>query len=352
MGRRRSFSKWQWHQIRVEREKARKRNRHDVCARLDALYWYRQGKSLAEIAEITGFNEKYISQLVTKFLNGGISLIVNDGRTETHNRRLSFEEEEEFLEQFIEQAMDGKLTSATAIHRAYEERTGAKCNKSVVYRMLKRHGWVKNKPRKRHPGGASQREIASKKRRINAWYKREEQAFEGEGCVRLMFGDEASFGRISEPTACWVPQGFRAIVYCQQIRQYKTAFGAVSPADGQRLFMVFDKCNTEVMNTFLKALAKKFPDDIIILCVDNASWHKSKDLVVPENIRLFYLPPRTPEMNPIEIVWREIRARGFRNELFPDIDAVVKRFFEVTRRLTRKQITSITLWNWIKKIVE
>jgi len=165
-----------------------------------------------------------------------------------------------------------------------------------------------------------------------------------------MFEDEASFGRITNPAACWAPPKKRPIVPCQRVRQYKTVYGAVSPLDGDSLFVVLEKSNTETMNVFLKALAEKFPDDLILLCVDNASWHKSKDMIVPPNIQFCYLPPRTPEMNPIEIVWREIRKSGFKNKIFDSIDSVVEKFHEVVNSITNDMIQSITLWDWIEKI--
>jgi hypothetical protein len=52
--------------------------------------------------------------------------------------------------------------------------------------------------------------------------------------------------------------------------------------------------------TLLTTLSEAFKNDYTLLCGDNASWHKSKDLKIPDNIRMFYIPPRTPEMNPIE----------------------------------------------------
>jgi len=168
--------------------------------------------------------------------------------------------------------------------------------------------------------------------------------------VRLMFQDEAGFGRISDPAACWSPPKQRPEAPSQRIRQYKTVYGAVCPLDGESLFVVLDKSNTENMSEFLKALADKFPDDLILLCADNASWHKSKDLIVPFNIRFFYIPPRTPEMNPIETVWREIRKLGFKNKVFPSIKSVVNKFWEVVNNLDKKTIKSITLRDWIYKI--
>ena len=70
------------------------------------------------------------------------------------------------------------------------------------------------------------------------------------------------------------------------------------------------------MNAFLEMLSKQYSNDEILLVCDGAAWHKSGTLKVPENIHLFHIPPYTPEMNPIEQIWREIRTRGFRNEVF------------------------------------
>jgi putative transposase len=57
-------------------------------------------------------------------------------------------------------------------------------------------------------------------------------------------------------------------------------------------------------------------NDYTLFCGGNVSWHKSKDLKIPDNIRRFYIPPRTPEMNPIEQLWQEIRKNGFKNVFF------------------------------------
>lgn len=54
------------------------------------------------------------------------------------------------------------------------------------------------------------------------------------------------------------------------------------------------------MNVFLNHLSMSYPDDIIILVCDGAAWHKAKALKIPKNIRLIFIPPYTPEMNPIE----------------------------------------------------
>jgi len=190
--------------------------------------------------------------------------------------------------------------------------------------------------------------------------------------AKLMFGDQAGFGRISEPARCWAPPAQRPSVPCQHIRQYKTVYGAVCPESGDAFYQVLDGNNKENMSCFLKNLSERFPDQIILLVLDNAGWHmtqqensrrRSKNkkakslfktpekLIVPANIRLTHIPPRTPELNPIEIVWREIRSRGFKNILFKSIQAVVDKLHEVVAGMPSYDIISITRWPWIDKIL-
>jgi len=165
--------------------------------------------------------------------------------------------------------------------------------------------------------------------------------------IRMMFEDEAGFGRISDPAVCWAPRGVRPVVCCQHIREYRYAFGAADPIDGENFFLITPNCDTECMNIFLKELSIAYSKDYILMPLDNAAWHKSKTLEIPDNIRLFYLPPRTPQMNPIEQVWEEIRKRGFKNEFFQTLDMVVQKLCDTCNSLSFDCIKSITGRHWI-----
>ena len=120
-------------------------------------------------------------------------------------------------------------------------------------------------------------------------------------------------------------------------------------ADARSCFLVMPYCNTACMNLFLRELSKQFPQDTILMCCDGAAWHKSGTLEVPENIVLFHIPPYTPEMNPIEQIWKEIRKRGFRNEVFATLEKVVDRLCNTICSLTPNTIFSITGRDWIIK---
>ena len=81
---------------------------------------------------------------------------------------------------------------------------------------------------------------------------------------------------------------------------------------------------------------------MVLLCCDGAAWHKAKALVIPDNIVLFFIPPYTPEMNPIEQIWKEIRKRGFKNEAFASLEKVIDRLCDTICSLSQELIRSIT----------
>jgi len=169
--------------------------------------------------------------------------------------------------------------------------------------------------------------------------------------IRLMFEDEAGFGRINKPKRCWCPKGARPVVPCQHIREYYYAYGAVEPQTGESLFLVLPNANTDCMNVFLQELSKAYAEDYILLIADRASWHRAKSLTTPDNIRIFHIPPYTPEMNPIEQIWKEIRKIGFKNEMFQTLDKVADRLCESVNSLSCDIVKSITGRDWLLSIV-
>ena len=165
--------------------------------------------------------------------------------------------------------------------------------------------------------------------------------------IRLMFMDEASFGRISERSYCWCPDGIRPIVPCHRVREYMYAFGAIDPMNGDSSFIVAPKCNTDWTNAFLQVVSKEYANDYLLICLDRTSWHNSKALIIPDNIYLFYLPPYTPEMNPIEQIWKEIRKNGFKNTLFSTLNKVMDKLCNSIVSLSNDVVKSVCARDWI-----
>lgn len=153
------------HDIRVKLKKCKDTK---ALRRLIALNMYRQGKTNKEIAEATGYHPQRITQMVTEVINNGIDSILSDHRT-SNNYRMTFAQEIEFLRQFKEMAENGQLVTVEPILKKYEEATGKKSNTTSIYRLLKRHGWRKLKPRPKHPKAASTEEQSRQKKLKLSW---------------------------------------------------------------------------------------------------------------------------------------------------------------------------------------
>lgn len=213
--------------------------------------------------------------------------------------------------------------------------------------MEKGHAEKQASEESKRGGNRSLKKIKSEVKRIVRNLKRQKHRKYKK--VRLMFQDEAGFGRINKPKQCWCKKGVRPSVPCHHIREYRYTYGAVEPLTGENFFLIMQRCNTENMNTFLKDLSEKYPEDYIILVCDGASWHKSQTIEVSRNMELIFIPPYTPEMNPIEQIWKEIRAKGFKNEAFDSLADVVDRLCETISNLTNEIVKSITGRKWILK---
>lgn len=122
--------------------------------------------------------------------------------------------------------------------------------------------------------------------------------------------------------ACWVKANMIPSVARQMIREYIYAYSALSPQTGDCYSMISPYCNTEAMNEFLQQLSGQYNNYRIILILDKAGWHISRSLKLADNIKLLHLNPYSPEQNPVELLWREIRRKYFHNVIFQSLDEV------------------------------
>lgn len=114
--------------------------------------------------------------------------------------------------------------------------------------------------------------------------------------ARLMFQDEARFGRMVRLRRCWSPTPQRPVVDNGYEREFRYVYGAVSPGEGELDWMLCAAMNPENMGAFLAQVSAAHPHDFIVMIVDGASSHVAIALAVPENIRLYRLPACAPEL--------------------------------------------------------
>ena len=138
----------------------------------------------------------------------------------------------------------------------------------------------------------------------------------------------------------------------QVVREYIYAYGAVSPLDGQFRSLILPFVNAELMSMFLSFVSDSFPDDHCVFCLDGAGWHKAKDLEVPANMSLIFLPPYSPELNPVEHIWEYTRENDFRNRACQSMDEVTDILCESLSHLASSPdlVRSMTCFDWINTL--
>ena len=132
--------------------------------RLEAVALRSEGKSNAEIADITKYHPKRVSQLVSQYCNDGIEVLMRDGRKGGNHRYMSQVAETELLDQFKIVSEAGQVITVSDIRDAYDKKVGKPSATSTVYFLLKRHDWRKIMPRSRHPQKASEEAIEASKK--------------------------------------------------------------------------------------------------------------------------------------------------------------------------------------------
>jgi transposase len=152
------------------------------------------------------------------------------------------------------------------------------------------------------------------------WQKqREEFAHKMEGLVNdpgveLWFGDESGIEGDPRPCRRWVKKGSKPTMPYAGKHLRRNVVGAVCPKSGQLSCMIFSHCDSAIFQVFLDNMAQErppMPGKRLILILDNASWHKVKSLNW-HHIEPLYLPPYSPDFNPIERFWLRLKDDFFR----------------------------------------
>lgn len=176
-----------------------------------------------------------------------------------------------------------------------------------------------------------------------------DQQWSGTGPIRLMFQDEARFGRISDTRRCWCPKPVRPLCQAMVTQEYTYAYAAVSVADGQLDTLILPQANGQCMQLFLDEVAQRHPDDRIVMVLDGAGWHQRGALTLAPNLRLLSLPPYSPELNPVEHLWDDLREKSFHNRVFDSLTALENHLETalLNMELDRQRVHSIVAWPWI-----
>ena len=140
--------------------------------------------------------------------------------------------------------------------------------------------------------------------------------------------------------------GVKPVQTAEPAYEYFYLYGAVEPETGQRFFTEHDRLNSECFQVYLDGFARAFPHSQNVMILDNGRFHTANRLVIPPNVHLVFLPPYSPELNPIERVWQHLKdALGCVYD--PTSADLRQRTRQVVTNWSNEVLASLTGYNYL-----
>ena len=135
--------------------------------------------------------------------------------------------------------------------------------------------------------------------------------------------------------------GVKPIVNYQHIFKTTYLYGSYSPINGDSFVWEINGVDTTIFEAYLKGFSRYKPKEYKIVVIDNAGFHSTKNIEVPDNIYLLRIPPYNPELNPCEQVWQYIKNR-FKNQRFETMHDLKEWLKQTVNHMKMQTIKSIT----------
>lgn len=169
--------------------------------------------------------------------------------------------------------------------------------------------------------------------------------------VDVWFQDESRVGQQGSQTRIWAPKGTRPRVVKQQQFLSVYIYGAVCPVQGLCAGLILPEANKNGLEKHLKEISYHVPEGRhAVVLMDQAGYHKAGKIIIPKNISILYLPPRSPELNSQENVWKYIKDHSLANRTFKNIEEIINACSSAWNCFadSKKLIISLTGREWAK----
>ena len=159
--------------------------------------------------------------------------------------------------------------------------------------------------------------------------------------MNLYFQDESRFGLITKQKRVITAKGIKPIGTYKHSYLYKWLWGSFSPITGESFCMITDGVSKEFFMKYLEDFSGRDPTELKIIVIDNASFHSTKDIELPENIVLLPIPPYCPELNPAEKMWQWMKDR-IAMKIYDDLESLEVKIEGLIESAENQIIKSVT----------
>lgn len=301
------------------------------------------------IDQVLGFCDRTKTVWITRYNQNSVDGLKDLPRTGRKSLLIESQKEEikDFVNASIKKENPNKIICAKQIYEKIKNNFRVNYSSSGLYKLLKRLKLGKVIPRPIHEKNDPEKmrqwltELPTNVKKI--------REINPEKKIKFYFQDETRYGQKTIYTGIWALKGSNVEFKNQDGFLNSWIYGAVNPENGDRYGFILPDLNSKNMNIFLENFSKTITrDEHVIMILDGSGAHTSKDLKVYKNISFIFLPPYSPQLNPIERLWKWIKSNYLSFKKFASIDEIIDAGVDSWLKLTKEIVMSVCQCDYLK----
>ena len=282
-------------------------------ARKTVIRMWKSNKEVAEIIEATSLSQDTVYVTIRKYKKGGMAALKpkSRGRKTGEKRSLTPKQEKEILSQLVDKnpaqlKLKGCMWTRDNVRDYILRQYGIDMPIRTVGEYLRRWGLTVQRPAKQ--------EANQKPEQVEAWLKEQYPAIHAEAKAEnaeIFWGDETAIQNVANYARGYAPKGKTPVVKIQSKKMHINMISAISNQGKLHFLLYSDAINSERLISFMEAVIKTAGKKVYLI-LDNLRVHHSKAVTAwveehSQQIRLFHLPPYSPEYNPDEYLNNDLK---------------------------------------------
>ena len=309
-------------------------------ARLPMRYLLKSGQARTrkEVAELLGVTRDTIGDWLSKYERGGISELLT---FKTHpNRKLGIPES--VLERMkMKLQTPAGFPSYKAIQAWLKAEFGLEIPYSTVHRIVRTRLKAKLKVPRPFNVDKDVKESILFKATFEETLREAIPNTHSVPKIRIFAQDESRFGLLPVVRKRITCKGVKPIGYLKYSFENYYLDGAVEPTTGENFFLEMPSVDGTCFQIFLDEFAQAYPDSLNLMMMDRATFHRKNSLIFPQNVIPVFHPAASPELNPIERLWQDIKD-NIPYEIFADLEQLKDRVASILKNYTKTTLKTIT----------
>jgi transposase len=321
-------------------------------AKVQSLYLWKTGvaETVRYIAVIVGREESTVHRWFALYRTGGMDALLDENRQPGRPKKVGVETVAKLQQELRDP--EG-FSSYKEIHLWCLTIEGIQASYATIYRVVRYELQAKLKvvrPRhERQQLGAVEEWVRHLVERLKMLKELVFQVY-GDKEIRYWCQDETRLGLKTIERRRITLKGIKPEGVCQNRFDYYYTYGLIEPMSGESFFYEFSHVNHTCFKMFIEEFSRQFPQEIHIIQLDNAAFHTTRKLILPENIIFFFQPPYCPEVNPMERFWQFLKdALG--GKFFDSLQELKEKVGNFLTSVSAEVIQSLTGWDYILQAI-